>query len=277
MKPRISPRSKRLLFIFCVIHIPILRADASAQERLELSATAEQGAVATYSEPIDISKHSLLAAGRAALDLSTFRLPGTVQNLGGEPVRLTVFAIPDGAHRESVSRHPDGYFQERFSRHPDGYYLEVFSRHPDGYYLERERRTGQRPPADAPPRFAEIFRVDIDARGSIDLASHAPQDPSALERMMSEGPVRFGISAPTLTRGSSVGVAVSTGSSVPARGPGPERNASPRPSAEAARSLHPYVNPGHGAVSLVDGDTDRSGPFFRGEPVFPAAVPSDGS
>jgi hypothetical protein len=67
-----------LLSVCGILQVALFSTDAAAQERLRLSATSEQGAVATYSEPLDVRQHTLWGDRQAGLDLRTLRIAGTV-------------------------------------------------------------------------------------------------------------------------------------------------------------------------------------------------------
>jgi hypothetical protein len=143
----------------CALHAAACSAPAAAQEPLRLSATAQQGAVATYSEPMDVRGHTLWGDRGAALDLRTLRMAGTVRNSGDAPARLVVFAIPDRS------------------------------------YQSMARGAGDRALSNPNARFLALFWIDIGPSTVVNLADHAPRDPAALQRMMMAGPVRFGLLA----------------------------------------------------------------------------------
>jgi hypothetical protein len=212
-------------------------ADTVAQERLRLSATAEQGAVVTYSQPLDVRKHTLWGDRRAGLDLHGLRMGGTVRNSGDTPIRLTVLAVPDEAVEELKGR---------------------ASRHPDGYYRERDGRTAPRALSNPNQKFLALFWIDIGPSTEADLSRHAPDDPAALQRMMEAGPVRFALLAtsPGGTRAVRLD-ALST--------PTPGRDDSITP------PLEPFVQSRGGPVSLLDQRTfpatERG--FFRGTAHYP--------
>jgi hypothetical protein len=152
----------RMMVVCCSLQMMFMGTEAAAQEPLRLSATAQQGAVATYSEPLDVRRHTLWGDRRAALDLRTLRMAGTVRNAGDAPVRLEVFAVPEEVYQE-LARGTAG----------------------TSYPLSR--------------RFLALFSIEIRDGAAVDLGEYAPRHPAALQRMMSAGPVRFGLIATSLT------------------------------------------------------------------------------
>jgi hypothetical protein len=141
----------------CALYTVALSAPAAAQEPLRLSATAGQGALATYSAPLDVREHDVWR--RAGFDLRALRIAGSVRNAGGASVRLVVFAAPDSS------------------------------------YAAIGKRDGERALSNPNARFLALFWIDIGPSTVVDLADHAPRDPAALQRMMMTGPVRFGLLA----------------------------------------------------------------------------------
>jgi hypothetical protein len=203
------------------LHVLCAAAPAAAQEALRLAATARQGGLVTYSAPVNVREHALLrqpaTGGRAAgADFTTLRIAGTVRNTGSAPVRIGVLAMPDEEFRAMGTR-------------------------PAGAARDSLAAVGT---AGGRPAFVALFWIDIGPSTSVDLADHAPLDPAALQRMMMEGPVRFGLVAASSRRGRPVRI-------------------------EAVRSLRPFVSTRSGRVSLVDEGTTAGETWLPGRVIHP--------
>jgi hypothetical protein len=91
-------RSLTVLFVCCIL-ATLLNTEAAAQDRLRLSATAEQGALATYSAPLDVRRHSLWGDRRAALERGVV---GCADHQ--RPVTQDVRPLPDPAAADAPAR-----------------------------------------------------------------------------------------------------------------------------------------------------------------------------
>jgi hypothetical protein len=221
-----STQLLRLFVVCCIAQMMLFSTETIAQERLQLSATSEQGALATYSEPLDVRRHSLWDDRRPALDLRTFRLAGAVRNSGNVPVRLIVFSVPDEAYQQMGARSGERTLQQDRERH------------------------------------LPIFSIDIAPSTVVDLRDHAPRDPAALQRLMTAGPVRFGLLATSsgaarATRIEVSGVRSRTGERT--LGSGSVR----------LQPLAPVVRAGIGEVSLLETRTFPGETFFPGQTFSP--------
>jgi hypothetical protein len=193
----------RMIVVCCCLQMTLMSTEAAAQERLQLSATSQQGAVATYSEPLDVQRHTLWGDRRAALDLRTLRIAGSVRNSADAPMRLVVFAVADDTYRQLA-----------------------------------RRTAGTSLPADR--GFLALFSFEVRGGAAVDLRDYAPRDPAALQRMMSAGPVRFGMLAGNANGERAVRIEVSSsGEAYRAGARGPCIRASKGPGSTCAPSLVP--------------------------------------
>jgi hypothetical protein len=143
---------------------------------VQLSATAEQGGVVTYSEPIDVRRHAVWNDRRARPDLRTLRIAGSVRNEGEAPVRVMVFAIAESEYATL-----SGSAAARMSARTG--YISV----------------------------VPVLSIDIGPSTVEELSGIAPRDPARLERLMRAGPVRLGMVAEPVMPGRVVSVFVWTG------------------------------------------------------------------
>jgi hypothetical protein len=241
MIKRFSTRLVLLIFGCFILQGTLPSAEAAAQEPLRLSATAEQAAVITYSEPLDVRKHTLWDDGRAGLELRTLRIASSVRNSGDAPVRLVVFAVPDEA------------------------YQELASRHPDGYYEEVQQRAAATALSNPNARFLALFAIDIGPSTVADLRDHAPRDPAAIQRLMMAGPVRFGLLATSAEGEHAVQIEASNSP----RGGQRMIGGSISGGGQGAHPLAPFVQSRSGDVSLLEARTFPGDSFIAGKPVYP--------
>ncbi|CAN5503525.1 hypothetical protein BH23BAC4_BH23BAC4_16150 [soil metagenome] len=224
-----------LLFACCLLQMMLLSSEAVAQERMQLSATAEQGAVAMYSEPLDVREHSLWGDRRARPDLRTVRVAGAVRNSGRSPVRLIVFAVPEEGYQEMANP------------------TAARSLNNDPLLTRR----GSNPNA----RFLALFWIDIGPSTVVNLADHAPRDPAALARMLGDGPVRFGVIAAGAAGEQRVSITIEPAGDTAI--PLPERLIS---------AFNVTARSGRGAVSLLDANSSPGRTFFPGRQLHPGGA-----
>jgi hypothetical protein len=231
-----STRLAAAVLTGCALHAAAFPAPAAGQEPLRLSATAQQGAVATYTAPLDVGKHTLWGDGRAGLDLRTLRIAGTYRNEGDASVRLFVFAVPERSY-QSIAR-----------------------------------GAGERALSNPNARFLALFWIDIGPSTVVNLADHAPRDPAALQRMMTAGPVRFGLLATSSSETHAVRI---DALNVDARGGESRRLGTEGDDLFLGRDdfrtlpLTPFVRTPRGDVSLLDATSVKEGPWVPGAQVHP--------
>jgi hypothetical protein len=224
-----STRLAAAILAGCALHAAAFSAPAAAQEPLRLSATARQGALATYSAPLDVREHGLWGAGRAGLDLRTLRIAGSVRNAGESPVRLVVFAAPDSS------------------------------------YAAIGKWGGERALSNPNARFLALFWIDIGPSTVVNLADHAPRDPAALQRMMGAGPVRFGL----LATGDGARAVRIEALNAPAGRDGTRAGQRSIGRIDGLPPLAPFVRTRRGDVSLLDATSVKEGPWLPGAQVHP--------
>jgi hypothetical protein len=179
-----APARLCLLAALSTAIVAMAVADAAAQvaarvpdhrSAVQLSATAEQGGVVTYSEPIDVRRHARWNDADARPDLRTLRIAGSVRNAGDAPVRVTVFAVADAE------------------------------------YASLAGGTDARSLGSGTIRFVRVLSIDIGPSTVGELSGSVPYDPSRLGRLMRAGPVRLAMVAESTIPGRAVQVFVWTG------------------------------------------------------------------